>query len=129
MPELNDAFAGVEADRIDAGLADLSGRGWIRHEGQADERSMRLALALALDDLVAAASASAVTVNCHSDVLRWNPEDRDYRVSRRIAPDGGRSTSVVHRRPADRARADARQGPSPAERCTASSIRRSATRG
>lgn len=72
MPELNDAFAGVEAGRIEAGLADLSGRGWIRHEGQADERSMRLALAL--DDLVAATSAVAVTVNCHSDVLRWNPE-------------------------------------------------------
>ena len=70
-PELNDAFAAVGADRVGSGLADLAGRGWARHEGPADERSMRLALAL--DDLVAAANAVAVTVNCHSDVLRWNP--------------------------------------------------------
>lgn len=71
VPELNDAFARVEADRIGSGLEDLGGRGWVRREGPADERSMRLALAL--DDLVAATSAVAVTVNCHSDVLRWNP--------------------------------------------------------
>lgn len=71
VPELNDAFASVETDRIAAGLADISSRGWARREGPADERSMRLALAL--DDLAGATNAVAVTVNCHSDVLRWNP--------------------------------------------------------
>jgi L-arabinose isomerase len=71
VPELNDAFAGVAADRIGAGLADLTARGWTRREGPADERSMRLALAL--EDIVGATNAVAVTVNCHSDVLRWNP--------------------------------------------------------
>lgn len=71
VPELNDAFADVAADRIGSGLAELAGRGWVRREGPADERSMRLALAL--DDLVRATKAIAVTVNCHSDVLRWNP--------------------------------------------------------
>jgi L-arabinose isomerase len=70
--ELNDAFARVDAARIDVGFGDLLSRGWTRREGPADERSMRLALAL--DDLAEAASAVAVTVNCHSDVLRWNPE-------------------------------------------------------
>ena len=70
-PELNDAFAAVDAERIGGSLADLVGRGWVRREGPADERSMRLALAL--DDLVHSTKAIAVTVNCHSDVLRWNP--------------------------------------------------------
>ena len=70
--ELNDACRGVGGGRIDAGFADLAARSWTRREGQADERSMRLALGL--DDLVEAANAVAVTVNCHSDVLRWNPE-------------------------------------------------------
>ena len=46
-------------------------RGWTHHPGEADERSMRLALALG--DLAASTNAVAVTVNCHSDVLRWNP--------------------------------------------------------
>ena len=71
VPELNDAFAAVAADRIDVGLAGLTERGWTRRAGEADGRSMRLALAL--DDLVQTTSAVAVTVNCHSDVLRWNP--------------------------------------------------------
>jgi L-arabinose isomerase len=68
--ELNEAFARVDGARINGGFADLARRGWTRHDGPADERSMRLALAL--DDLVEAANAVAVTVNCHSDVLRWN---------------------------------------------------------
>ena len=71
VPELNDTFDSVGSDRIGSGLADLASRGWVRREGPADERSMQLALAL--DDLVRAANAVAVTVNCHSDVLRWNP--------------------------------------------------------
>ena len=71
VPELDDAFAAVADARIGSGLAELAGRGWVRREGPADERSMRLALAL--DDLVHAANAIAVTVNCHSEVLRWNP--------------------------------------------------------
>ena len=71
VPELNDAFAAVAADRIAPGLAALAQRGWTHHEGPADARSMRLALAL--DDLVRSTGSVAVTVNCHSDVLRWNP--------------------------------------------------------
>jgi L-arabinose isomerase len=71
VEELNAGFAGVDSDRVADGLAALAGRGWARREGPADERSMRLALAL--DDLARAADAVAVTVNCHSDVLRWNP--------------------------------------------------------
>lgn len=71
VPELNDAFASVGIDRIRGGLVEVAARGWVRREGPADERSMRLALAL--DDLVRSKRAIAVTVNCHSDVLRWNP--------------------------------------------------------
>ena len=71
VAELNDAFAAVAVDRIAPGLAALSQRGWTHHEGPADARSMRLALAL--DDLVRSTGSVAVTVNCHSDVLRWNP--------------------------------------------------------
>ncbi|MGZ8688483.1 MAG: hypothetical protein ACXWZP_08650 [Gaiellaceae bacterium] len=71
VPELNDAFADVEIDRIATGLSDLAADGWARREGPADERSMQLALALA--DLVGATNAAAVTVNCHSNFLRWNP--------------------------------------------------------
>jgi L-arabinose isomerase len=71
VPELNDAFAAVAADRIAPGLAALVQRGWTHREGPADERSMRLALTL--DDLVRSTGSVAVTVNCHSDVLRWNP--------------------------------------------------------
>jgi L-arabinose isomerase len=70
-PELNEAFAAVADDRIAPGLESLAARGWDHRPGEADDRSMRLALAL--DDLVRAHGAAAVTVNCHSDVLRWNP--------------------------------------------------------
>jgi L-arabinose isomerase len=69
--ELNDAFAAVVGDRIGPALEAIPERGWAHHPGEADERSMRLALALG--DLAASTSAVAVTVNCHSDVLRWNP--------------------------------------------------------
>jgi L-arabinose isomerase len=69
--ELNDAFDAVGEERIGTALVDLATRGWVHRDGPTDERSMRLALAL--DDLVHAANAVAVTVNCHSDVLRWNP--------------------------------------------------------
>jgi L-arabinose isomerase C-terminal domain len=69
---LNEAFAGVDSERIDRGLAALGGRGWTRREGEADERSMRLALAL--EDLARGENAVAATINCHSDLLRWNPE-------------------------------------------------------
>lgn len=71
VPELNDSFASVAGDRIAPALELLTTRGWSHRPGDADERSMRLALAL--DDLVRATSSVAVTVNCHSDVLRWNP--------------------------------------------------------
>jgi L-arabinose isomerase len=71
VSELNDAFAAVEGGRSGDGLAALGARGWSRREGPADERSMRLALAL--DDLARSASAVAATVNCHSEILRWNP--------------------------------------------------------
>jgi L-arabinose isomerase len=69
--ELDEAFAAVAPPRIEAGLAELDTRGWARREGPADERSMRLALAL--HDLAGAANAVAATVNCHSELLRWNP--------------------------------------------------------
>ncbi len=72
VAELNDAFAAVDAGRIGEAFADLARRGWVRHEGPADERSMRLALAL--EDLAGQAGAVAATVNCHSDLLRWNSE-------------------------------------------------------
>jgi L-arabinose isomerase len=68
VEELNDAFAVVDEERIGSGLADLDNRGW---EGQVDRRSMRLALAL--HDLAGSRNAVAATVNCHSDMLRWNP--------------------------------------------------------
>jgi L-arabinose isomerase len=71
VEELDDAFAAVTDERIGAGLADLGTRGWSRREGPADERSMRLALAL--HDLARAVEAVAATVNCHSEMLRWNP--------------------------------------------------------
>jgi L-arabinose isomerase len=71
VEELDDAFAAVTDERIGAGLADLGARGWSRREGPADERSMRLALAL--QDLAHAVEAVAATVNCHSEMLRWNP--------------------------------------------------------
>jgi L-arabinose isomerase len=69
--ELDEAFAAVDDQRIEAGLADLGARGWARKEGPADARSMRLALAL--HDLAGSIDAVAATVNCHSEVLRWNP--------------------------------------------------------
>ncbi len=71
VEELDDTFAAVDAERIGRGLADLAGRGWARREGPADERSMRLALALR--DLADSSNAVAATVNCHSEMLRWNP--------------------------------------------------------
>ncbi len=71
VPELNEAFAAVAGGRIDTGLADLAARGWAHRKGAADERSMRLALAL--DDVVETTNAVALTVNCHSEMLRWNP--------------------------------------------------------
>ena len=71
VEELDDAFLAVADERIGSGLADLAARGWARREGPADERSMRLALAL--HDLARSAVAVAATVNCHSEMLRWNP--------------------------------------------------------
>jgi len=71
VEELNEAFAGVEDGRVAAAVDSLDGRGWVRRFAPSDERSMRLALAL--EDLAREADAVAVTVNCHSDVLRWNP--------------------------------------------------------
>ena len=71
VDELDDAFAAVDEERIGSGLADLDSRGWARREGEADRRSMRLALALR--DLAGSANAVGATVNCHSDMLRWNP--------------------------------------------------------
>jgi L-arabinose isomerase len=68
--ELNGSFAAVDDERITEGLADLARRGWQRREGEADRRSMRLALAL--EDLARSANAVAATVNCHSEILRWN---------------------------------------------------------
>lgn len=71
VDELNEAFARIDGARIAAGLAGLAARGWECRAGKVDERSMRLALAL--DDLAQAENAVAATVNCHSDLLRWNP--------------------------------------------------------
>jgi L-arabinose isomerase len=71
VEELDDAFGAVDDERIVRGLRDIGERGWIRREGSADDRSMRLALALR--DLVRSVDAVAATVNCHSDMLRWNP--------------------------------------------------------
>jgi L-arabinose isomerase len=71
VEELDEAFEAVDAERVERGLADLDERGWARREGPADRRSMQLALAL--HDLAGSANAVAATVNCHSDVLRWNP--------------------------------------------------------
>jgi L-arabinose isomerase len=71
VDELDEAFGAVGDERVARGLADLDERGWIRREGPADERSMRLALAL--DDLAGSVEAVAATVNCHSEILRWNP--------------------------------------------------------
>ena len=71
VEELGAAFDAVAADRVGRGLADLDDRGWERREGPADERSVRLALAL--HDLAGSVDAVAATVNCHSEVLRWNP--------------------------------------------------------
>lgn len=71
VEELDDAFAAVDAERIERGLADLASRGWARREGPADLRSMRLALAL--HDLAGSVNAVGATVNCHSEMLRWNP--------------------------------------------------------
>ena len=71
VEELNDAFAAVDTERIGSGLADLDNRGWARREGPADRRSMRLALVL--HDLAGSVNAVGATVNCHSDMLRWNP--------------------------------------------------------
>lgn len=71
VEELDEAFAAVGEERVEIGLADLGARGWARKEGPADGRSMRLALAL--HDLAASVEAVAATVNCHSEMLRWNP--------------------------------------------------------
>lgn len=71
VEELDEAFEAVAAERVDGGLAELDGRGWERRAGPADARSMQLALAL--HDLATSLNAVAATVNCHSDVLRWNP--------------------------------------------------------
>ena len=124
VEELDEAFEAVAAERVEGGLADLDDRGWERREGPADERSMRLALAL--HDLAGSANAVAATVNCHSDVLRWNPQDRDHRVPRSVAPHGRGHPGLLHGRPADRARARARALRSRAGRSTASSTHPSA---
>jgi L-arabinose isomerase len=72
VEELNGAFTSVDEARVGEALSGLESRGFTRREGPADSRSMRLALALrALAD---EHDAVAVTVNCHSDLLRWNPE-------------------------------------------------------
>ena len=89
-------------------------------------RSMRLALAL--DDLARRRDAVAATVNCHSEVLRWNPRDRDHRVPRRLAPDGRGHPRLLHRTTCRRRSRSCSPGRSPAGRSTASSTRRSARR-
>ena len=102
-PELNDAFAAVAADRVGPELEAITGRGWTHHPGEADERSMRLALALG--DLAAATNAVAVTVNCHSDVLRWNPAIGITACLGASLLTAGRDPGLLHGRPADGARA------------------------
>ena len=64
-------FDAVEPRRVADLLDGLSGRGWQHRHGDADEPSARLAVALA--DAVDETGAAAVTVNCHSNALRWNP--------------------------------------------------------
>jgi L-arabinose isomerase len=70
--ELDEAFAAVEASAPDALLAEMARRGWERAAGANDDKSARLALALAA--LAERERAVMVTVNCHSDFLRWNPQ-------------------------------------------------------
>jgi len=71
VPALDARFDSVAQERVTELLAGLADRGWRHHPGDADDASARLALALA--DEAADAGAAAVTVNCHSDALRWNP--------------------------------------------------------
>lgn len=71
VEELDEAFEAVATERVQRGLTELDDRGWERRAGPADARSIRLALAL--HDLAGSVDAVAATVNCHSEVLRWNP--------------------------------------------------------
>jgi L-arabinose isomerase len=71
VDELDAAFAATTSERARLLLRELEASGWEREPGQTDERSARLALAL--DALVAETGAAALTVNCHSSLLRWNP--------------------------------------------------------
>ena len=83
----NDAFAAVDADRIGSGLVELVDP---RVVATARGRPMSGACGSRSPSTISPHSTNAVaaTVNCHSDVLRWNPADRDHRLPRRFAPDG-----------------------------------------
>ena len=109
VPELNDAFAAVAADRIDVGLAGLTERGWTRRAGEADGRSMRLALAL--DDLVQTDECGRGHRQLPLRRAAVESGDRDHGVPRGVAPDCRGRPCLLHGRPADRARARARSRP------------------
>lgn len=68
---LDQKFDSISPDRIASLLDGLTARGWVHHRSGTDAVSARLALALS--DIVDDAGAAAVTVNCHSTALRWNP--------------------------------------------------------
>ncbi len=124
VEELDDAFAAVDAARIAPGLEALAARGWDHREGEADARSMRLALALA--DLAVGDGRGRRHRQLPLRGAALEPGDRDHRLPRRLAADGGGHPRLLHGRPPDGARARARPRPSPAGRSTASSTRPSA---
>ena len=107
VSELNDAFGAVASERIDTGLANLTERGWAHRPGVADERSMRLALALG--DVVQATDCGRCDRQLPLGDAALESRDRDYRLPRRLAPDRRGRSGVLYRRPSDSARARARQ--------------------
>jgi L-arabinose isomerase len=70
VEELNDAFAAAGASDAGGLIEDVRQSGWEWIDGPADQESARLALALRA--LASQSNAVAVTVNCHSEFLRWN---------------------------------------------------------
>lgn len=70
VEELNDAFAAAGRSAAVELVEEVRQSGWEWLAGPADEESARLALALRA--LARKSNAVAVTVNCHSEWLRWN---------------------------------------------------------
>jgi L-arabinose isomerase len=70
VEELNRAFDAIDGAAARELIEELRRNGWEWTGGQTDETSARLALALRT--LVSESNAIALTVNCHSNFLRWN---------------------------------------------------------